>query len=316
MSWKDLLQQDQKEELIAMPFLGSRTIFNAARTFTIEGDLPPTRGWYAFSVDGSQKCKLYCVLDDLGFDDHGNEYEFNHEGWKKTWGYTVHDRIVTSTGIFKSQLSHIFELFCPTYGYIMPNGDFLALCEYAVTDFVHEDVLEAYLSRKTLEVVKGVNPALHAAFEYAIKLRDFKEEQERILLAKIEEDSRLEEQRRILEEQRESSGTTYSRRQITDLNFELAAKSAVEFGGATFLSCRATRDPVEMAVKFEMEGQRITCKCHKNTLQIIDSGVCLTDERTGTAYDNHLTLETLPPVIKQAKDDGVLVVWSTRASRW
>jgi hypothetical protein len=47
----------------------------------------------------------------------------------------------------------------------------------------------------------------------------------------------------------------------------------------------------------------------RNTLQVVDSGICLTDHHTGEKGDAYFTLESLPPVVGQAMDEGVLVVY-------
>jgi hypothetical protein len=47
---------------------------------------------------------------------------------------------------------------------------------------------------------------------------------------------------------------------------------------------------------------------HKNTLWVIDAGVCLDDHR-GTKGDTLFSLEALPGVIAEAMDRHKLVVW-------
>jgi hypothetical protein len=44
-------------------------------------------------------------------------------------------------------------------------------------------------------------------------------------------------------------------------------------------------------------------------LRIVDSGICLIDHDTGERGDTLFTLESLPAVIKEAIDDGKLVIF-------
>ena len=62
-------------------------------------------------------------------------------------------------------------------------------------------------------------------------------------------------------------------------------------------------------MSYHKEEEGFECVVNKRTLQIIDSGVCLTDESTGVKGDTWLTLESLPGVIGEAMDLDKLVVW-------
>jgi hypothetical protein len=64
-----------------------------------------------------------------------------------------------------------------------------------------------------------------------------------------------------------------------------------------------------MAVTFRVDGQRFICSCDAETLQIVDSGICLNDYDTGEKGDTWLTLESLPSVIREAIETGVLHIF-------
>jgi hypothetical protein len=70
-----------------------------------------------------------------------------------------------------------------------------------------------------------------------------------------------------------------------------------------------------MVLRFRFDGQRFECTCDRNTLQIVDAGICLTAEYSddefdvGTKGDTWLTLESLPAVIREAQSEGRLVVF-------
>ena len=50
MTWRDLLQTN--DETIVAPWIGGRSLRVGARSWSIEGDLPPEQGWYEFRPAG------------------------------------------------------------------------------------------------------------------------------------------------------------------------------------------------------------------------------------------------------------------------
>ena len=60
----------------------------------------------------------------------------------------------------------------------------------------------------------------------------------------------------------------------------------------------------ELEVIFSFMGDRFICVVRADTLQVIDSGICLGHP----PRDDLVTLESLPSVIKEAIDQGCLVV--------
>lgn len=61
-------------------------------------------------------------------------------------------------------------------------------------------------------------------------------------------------------------------------------------------------------MQYRSQARRLECTCD-GTMRIIDAGVCLTDHVTGRKGDALLTLESLPSVIREALQEGKLVVW-------
>ena len=47
----------------------------------------------------------------------------------------------------------------------------------------------------------------------------------------------------------------------------------------------------------------------RDTLRIVDAGICLEDHATGEKGDTYFTLESPPGVVRQAIREGQLVVW-------
>jgi hypothetical protein len=79
------------------------------------------------------------------------------------------------------------------------------------------------------------------------------------------------------------------------------AAEALEKGGAELVRGRDLGDG-QAEVHFACEGQRFIAAVDQLTLQIVDAGICL------SGRDRVLNLASLPPVIRQAIDEGRLVI--------
>ena len=177
--------------------------------------------------------------------------------------------------------------------------------------------MEAFLDGKpSVWHVPGLTPALDAAFRMetfqraeAARLRELAEK----LAREAEEKRAREAQRQLIFKQ---LGDGAGRRAMAVLDFGQAAKAALAVGGATYLDHREGAARNEMVVTFRIDRRRFECSCLKNTLQIVDSGICLTAHyddpdgyEPGTKGDKLFTLESLPAVIKEAERAGRLVVY-------
>jgi len=165
------------------------------------------------------------------------------------------------------------------------------------------DVLQVFLDEaRSVAKVAGVSPALDAAFRIESWRR-----------VEAEKARRKEQERREQEERRqqliEQLGDGVGRRAMAAENFGEAARAALAVGGAHYQDHRRGTRRGEMVVRFRLMGRRFECTCDEKTLRIIEAGVCLTDESTGVRGDELFTLESLPDVIQQAEDEGVLVVF-------
>jgi hypothetical protein len=171
-------------------------------------------------------------------------------------------------------------------------------------------VLAAFQDKKpTVDAIPGVAPALDTAFRFETWRRAETDRirREEAELREREERERAEAERRA--QIREQLGDALGRRELAKFDFQAAATAALEVGGAEYLDHRESYNKGEMVVKFRLDHRRFECVCSAETLRIIDSGICLTDEATGIKGDTRFTLESLPPVIRQAQREGVLVVY-------
>lgn len=175
-----------------------------------------------------------------------------------------------------------------------------------------QEVLDTFLDRgETVDDIADVTPALDAAFRWETFERVSAEERERERLRILEEERKQQERTERRREMAEKMGTAEGRRALARQDFGEAARAALGLSGAELLDYRESFNQGEMIVRYQFRGRRLECSVSKYTLRITDAGVCL-DDHMGTKGDTWFTLESLPGVIGQAMDEGVLVQWDVR----
>jgi hypothetical protein len=309
MGWRDLVEAE--EQTIVVPWLGGRSLRFQSRLFIIKGRLPADIGWHSFkalnktaelieSVDQNPDVLKHTQLGYLV----GNRFIPDHSKWCDL-EYGNISRNYTEVALIDEGLDRFSRV---EVGKISPFGR-LIFKGMAFPLGPEEEVLSAFLDRKDSTVnIKGVTPGLQAAFEAECKQRD-EIEQRRIeleILRQKEEERLALEQRR--EELTQSLGDGAGRRAMAGIDFQAAATAALSVGGAELLDVRNGHRSSEKIIRYRFEGRRFECVCDMQ-MRIIDAGVCLTDESTGEKGDTFFTLESLPGVIKQAIDLGVLVIF-------
>jgi hypothetical protein len=156
-------------------------------------------------------------------------------------------------------------------------------------------VLDAYLNRQeSVANIRDVTPAMDLAFRFESHIRFQAEERRR--LAEERRQQRLEEaeKERRRQELIEQIGTSTGRRQLAKVDFSAAAKAALDIGGAVLLDTHPAYRQGEQVIQFRLGNQRFECQVEQDTLNVIDSGICLNN------HDRLFTLESLPGVITQA----------------
>jgi hypothetical protein len=308
MGWRDLLETG--EERVTLPWLGGRTLHSFARTWRIEGRLPREHGWYDFSIQGR-------IASDPKSCDSQPTIKV-----QQVIGYLVGDHVVPDDAHVDpdpqnitrcSERVHLLEPGLDRFARVragrIADGCPLIYIDQEFPLGPEDAVLEAYLDEKlTVTDIKEVTPALDAAF----RMESWQRQQAEIRRQELDRLRREEEARKAVEERRaqirESLGDGAGRREMAKVDFREAARAALAVGGARYLDHREHNRPGEWAVKYRLSGQRFECICDEN-LHIVDSGICLTDERTGEKGDTYFTLESLPSVVQQAMDEDVLVVY-------
>lgn len=309
MTWRDLLQTN--DETIVAPWIGGRSLRVGARSWNIEGELPPEVGWYAFRTAGRKARSTGPADAPTGVLRH------------LVRGYLVGDRLVPDDARVDPDPSKILRA-SERVVLIEPGLDRFARVAagraHEGGPLVYEglqmplgpegDVLGAYLDEApSLDHVRGVPPALDAAFRMESWRRDEAERRR----AELERRRREEEEQRRREEQRrqivERLGDGAGRRAMAHVDFTEAARAALAVGGATLLDHRRSVRRGEIVVRFRLDRRRFECTCDERTLRIIDAGICLVDHDTGEKGDARFTLESLPSVIREAERDHKLVVF-------
>ena len=163
-----------------------------------------------------------------------------------------------------------------------------------------DDLRCAFEDRLGVETVKGVTPELEAVFRQLVKIRDDAEARQ----ARAEVASRAAEAR-LLEERRRAAieafvGTGAGRRRVALSDFEAAARAALRVGGAELLGVQPQGD--RFVVRYRTAARRFECVADAS-LNVLDAGICLDGD------DELCTLETLPMVVRQAIQLGVLHVY-------
>jgi hypothetical protein len=237
------------------------------------------------------------------------------DGWPREIGYLVGNRIVPWESavpfildnlILNSTTIHLAEpgidRFTLVEAVVDPDGRFIYKQELFPRG-PEDEVRRAFVDRKdSVDDIADVNPALDLAFRFATKQRQIIEERRAEL-----ERKRLEEERR--EQARRSLGTGLGRRELAAVDFRTAAQAALKVGGAELIDTRESRVQREMIVQYRFENYRLECVVERETLRIVDSGICLEDHHTRERGDTYFTLESLPPVVREAIREDKLVIY-------
>ena len=315
MGWEDLLAD---RDLRVLPWTGGRKVARGRRAWKIRGELPAEHGWYSFEVSGGRWAS---VAGEAEPDPDGFE-----QGHPTRRGYLVGNRLIPDDARVDPDPARLVEQTVQVY-LVEPGLERFSRVATACSgtgDLVYLrrefpegpelEVQEAYQDRKPgLDHVTGVTPALDLAFRWISYQRYLAEERQ--LQRELEQERREQQQQQELERQQRrqeallDGRTGAGRRALAAHDFEAAARAALQISGAELLDTRDSCRRGEVVVQYRYRRHRLECVVARHTLQVVDAGVCLEDHDTGEKGDTLLTLESLPPVIEQAMDEGRLVIW-------
>ena len=313
MSWRDLLDEGH---LTILPWFGFPEVHSALRSWTLGGPQPPEHGWYGFVTGGGRHTHLennVMVAPDPAI------LEGQHALLR---GYVVGDRFIPdSSGVDPNPnklIEQTHQVYCVERGLprfarasvFQDRANHLVFWQQEYPIGPEEEAIRAYQDRRpNLDHIKGVSTSLDLAFHWVTYQRERVEAREREMAKRrAEAEKKLAEEERVRQAMK-NAGTALGRRTLATHDFATAAKEALKISGAELLDTRASYNKEEMVVQYRFRHQRFECTVDKRTLQVIDSGICLTDHDTGVKGDTWFTLESLPGVVGEAIDKHKLVVY-------
>lgn len=313
MSWRDLLASSAE---LTLPWLGGRKVCDGERVWSVSGSLPVEFGWHRFETDGSRRATL------AGDAEPDPAYEDQYKN-SLVRGYLAGNRLIPDDARITPDPTKLIEqtvnVFLVEPGlerfvravvvhdqlgrHLFIRQEFPTGPEYEV-QAAYEDRLD------NLDHITGVIPSLDFAFRWEsyqrLRAEEWAREQER---RRAEEEAERQRQERIAEARR-NMGTAAGRRALAQHDFTAAARAALAVSGAELLDARPEdRRGRNMVVRYRFRHERLECVCDRDTLRIVDAGICLTDHYTGEKGDTRFTLESLPTVVGQAMNEHRLVVW-------
>jgi hypothetical protein len=310
MSWRDLLAQNASQQRTFLWLEGCKVRDPHGQAWGIErGHFPPGPGWHIFTTQGRKafwvgrgeprsdletlapKHSGYMVGNDIIFDDSpviaSPEMVPLHT-------HRVH---LVEPGLERFTRAVVWQHFSE---WVFLRVEFPLGPETEAT-IAFQDRVESWEA-------KGALPSLRSAFFVETYYRALAEEEGRqqealrqAARARAEREARTQRALR-------DAGTALGRRQLAALDFPAAARAALQVSDAELLDTRDLGNG-QMVVQYRFRQRRLECVVDRDTLRVVDAGVCLTDESTGETGDTRFTLESLPAVIAEAMDEGHLVVW-------
>ena len=313
MGWEDLLSENTSKVL---PWLGGRRVIDGTQVLHVKGRLPRDFGWYSFEVSGGRYARL------LGPSEPNMDYA---DGKGLIRGYLVGERLIPDTARVDPDPTKMIDQTIPV---LLAERGLDRFARAAIlpleieTEKVHlyvrqefptgpeMDIERAYQDRLTsITDIKEVSPALDLAFQWLSLQRVITERLEAEEAARRILEAQRREREERLAEARENIGTGAGRRALAQIDFKAAATAALSISGAELLDSRPAPQQGNMIVQYRFRHRRLECVVVRDTLRIVDSGICLTDERTGENGETLFTLESLPGVINEAMNTGRLVVY-------
>jgi hypothetical protein len=320
MDYRKFLGKRTEEVL---PYFGGATVRAEGRRLRIRHPVP--EGWWRFSVEGRfAMAEEPAEPPDLSARPRVRGHLF--ESWLFRSGKDV-ERVHLLPAEELLPLSNVTAVrwWDDTLLFASPEFDTEA----------EELARRALEEQRSVADIKGVAPSLRAAHGLALlaniaareslnaspfevrhelaRIADHGVEAAMEVLRELERRRREEmEARRAAEHERrvsdlgvrlarEGSVGRRSRRTATRENAAERADAALEAAGADLLAARRLTDG-QLEVAFRFCGERFVAVVDEISFQVYDAGICL------SGADREVNLDSLPSVIREAIEDGVLVV--------
>jgi hypothetical protein len=293
-----------RRETRVLPYFGGKTVDAPDRRLRVPEEGPP--GWWTFEIEG-RIARRVAPAEPVGL----GELPACHGHLLERW------LVLEGAKVEEVQLLPAEQALplSPVTARRWCSGELL----FQSVDFeseVEEAVRRALEEGRTLEGLKGVPATLTSAFGLAVIFAASR--RLAIPVAPVEVRRQLgqiamgsaalaEELLRGLAQERQRhrfqralrSAVRSADRPAPEQTDEERAAAALEAAGARLLGCRRIAGDV-LEVRYRLEGARFISLVHPVSLQVIDAGICL------AGADAEVTLESLPSVIREAMDQGLV----------
>ena len=275
------------------PWYGQRSLCRDGRLWRV-ADAPIEEGWYTFRL--SSRREAFVIAPAAAAP--------NLWG-RSTKGFIVGDRLVAGANgqlggmrldeAPRVQLLEVVDRFMPISVVTVESVPVFA--GPAIPEGPEFEVARAFEDHAASTVgIRGVTPALDLAFRMETQLR----------AETAARRARLEQARRIAAISM-GLGDGASRRELAAVDFAAAARQALAVGGAVYLDHQPAPAANEMRLRYRVGFRRLECVVDLD-LNIVEAGICLSDG-DDDGNDGRFTLESLPSVIREATQRGVLHVF-------
>jgi len=234
-------------------------------------------------------------------------------------GHVVGDWLFTG-GDTAVHIDLMSEEEAPVLGPVIARrwpGDVIVFDASAFEDEAEEMAREALLEGSTIEGLRGATPSLRGAFGYARLVQEARRRGMRVRVREVlwrvhAVAMGQQEARALLDElearvfQLDPRSTHRERTRPEPVSWrgaspEERAADILEAAGASMLSGRVLEGG-RYEVVFRYLGERFIAVVDRDTLHVYDAGICL------DGHDEQLGLDSLPSVIAEAIDGGVLYI--------
>ncbi len=303
-----------KKQSMVLPYLGGTIVSAEGRRLRLEGEA--TAGWHRFEVEGRKARALEAVDAPESLEERPKVRGHYMDGWL----FLAGDESVRLHLVPEDEP----EPLSIVIGRRWHDGEVL----FGGFDFDGDAEMEARLAleeERGLDALKGVGPSLRFAYGFALLNRVSRRLGIPVSFSEVRTSAidvarrggavaeevlrRLAEERqaRARERQREKAMAEAERRRaawrtrVREGAPEALAEAALSAVGATLLATRRQSGAL-LEVTFRFLGERFITVVDQRSLHVYDAGICL------SGHDEELTLESLPAVIREAVDTGLLVI--------
>ena len=300
---------DKREELV-LPYFGGTRVDAKDRHYRIVGDWQP--GWWRLAIK-KREARPARPAEPEAIDHLPAVRGHYAGGWLFSSGRGIHRIALPS--------ENEPDPFAPCIGRRWYGGEIL-MDTIEFEDDAETAARMALEEGESISGIKGISPGLRAAFGYAVAMAAAAEKSthlsarevassvieiaeggkavaleiiDRILVQRARQD-RLNQER--MRERRLTEAARSAVVQSSSVDPIARADHALQAAGARMLRAQGRNRMLE--VVFRYMGERFIATVDRQTLRVIDSGICL------SGADRDLNLKSLPSAIKEAIETGAL----------